>query len=125
MGLDDLPLNLGMLGMLGTVQANLAVTECDLLIAIGARFDDRVAGRPDGFAPGVMVVHKDIDPAEIGKNRTVCTATLPIRGLVTGCDPVETTVLRGTFSQDVVIFPTDERFLWTETSLEESLSKNL
>ena len=67
----DHPLNLGMLGMHGTVQANLAVTDCDLLIAIGARFDDRVTGRPDGFAPRATVVHIDIDPAEIGKNRAV------------------------------------------------------
>ncbi|KAF5055496.1 Acetolactate synthase large subunit [anaerobic digester metagenome] len=67
----DHPLNLGMLGMHGTVQANLAITECDLLVAIGARFDDRVTGRLDAFAPRAAVVHVDIDPAEIGKNRAV------------------------------------------------------
>ncbi len=67
----DHPLNLGMLGMHGTAQANLAVTECDLLIAVGARFDDRVTGRLEAFAPRAAVIHIDIDPAEIGKNRAV------------------------------------------------------
>jgi acetolactate synthase-1/2/3 large subunit len=61
-------LSLGMLGMHGTGYANLAVTECDLLIAVGARFDDRVIGDPETFAPGAKVAHIDIDPAEIGKN---------------------------------------------------------
>ena len=67
----DNPLNLGMLGMHGTEYANFAVTESDLLIAIGARFDDRVTGRIDTFAPGAKIVHIDIDPAEIGKNKRV------------------------------------------------------
>lgn len=64
----DHPLFLGMLGMHGTVYANYAVTGCDLLIAIGARFDDRVTGRLDGFAPHARIVHIDIDPASISKN---------------------------------------------------------
>jgi acetolactate synthase-1/2/3 large subunit len=67
----DHPLNLGMLGMHGTAYANYAVTECDLLIAIGARFDDRVTGRIETFAPHARVIHIDIDPAEIGKNKPV------------------------------------------------------
>jgi len=67
----DHPLNLGMLGMHGTEYANFAVTECDLLIAIGARFDDRVTGRIETFAPGAKIIHIDIDPAEIGKNKRV------------------------------------------------------
>ncbi len=67
----DHPLNLGMLGMHGTEYANFAVTECDLLIAIGARFDDRVTGKIDTFAPRAKVIHIDIDPAEIGKNKRV------------------------------------------------------
>jgi acetolactate synthase-1/2/3 large subunit len=67
----DHPLNLGMLGMHGTEYANFAVTECDLLIAIGARFDDRVTGKIDTFAPHANVIHIDIDPAEIGKNKRV------------------------------------------------------
>lgn len=62
-------LSLGMLGMHGTAYANFAVSHCDLLIAIGARFDDRVTGKLDTFATGAKVIHIDIDPAEVGKNR--------------------------------------------------------
>ena len=62
-------LSLGMLGMHGTAYANFAVTECDLLIAIGARFDDRVTGKLDTFASKAKVIHIDIDPAEVNKNR--------------------------------------------------------
>ena len=61
-------LSMGMLGMHGTVTANYAVHECDLLINIGARFDDRVTGKLKAFAPHARVVHVDVDPAEIGKN---------------------------------------------------------
>ena len=67
----DHPLNLGMLGMHGTVYANYAVTECDLLIALGVRFDDRVTGKVPTFAPHAQIIHVDIDPAEIGKNKQV------------------------------------------------------
>lgn len=62
-------LALGMLGMHGTAYANFAVSECDLLIALGARFDDRVTGKLDEFACDAEVLHIDIDPAEISKNR--------------------------------------------------------
>ena len=62
-------LSVGMLGMHGTAYANFAVTECDLLIAIGARFDDRVTGKLDQFAPSARIIHFEIDPAEISKNR--------------------------------------------------------
>jgi len=61
-------LSLGMLGMHGTVYANYSIQECDLLIAIGARFDDRVTGHIEKFAPKAKHIHIDIDPAEIGKN---------------------------------------------------------
>ena len=64
------PLSVGMLGMHGTAYANFAVSECDLLIAAGARFDDRVTGKLDEFASNAKVIHIDIDPAEVGKNRT-------------------------------------------------------
>ena len=67
-------LSVGMLGMHGTAYANFAVTECDLLIAIGARFDDRVTGKLDTFAPDAKVIHIDIDPAEVNKNRRVDVA---------------------------------------------------
>ncbi|WNS40919.1 biosynthetic-type acetolactate synthase large subunit [Paenibacillus sp. MMS20-IR301] len=59
---------MGMPGMHGTYTANNAIQQCDLLINIGARFDDRVTGKLDGFAPKAKIVHIDIDPAEIGKN---------------------------------------------------------
>lgn len=61
------PLSLGMLGMHGTRYANYAVAKCDLLIAVGARFDDRVTGEPSTFAREAKIVHLDIDPAEVGK----------------------------------------------------------
>ncbi|HEY9742108.1 MAG TPA: biosynthetic-type acetolactate synthase large subunit [Coleofasciculaceae cyanobacterium] len=64
------PLAVGMLGMHGTAYANFAVSECDLLIAVGARFDDRVTGKLDEFASRAKVIHIDVDPAEVGKNRT-------------------------------------------------------
>jgi acetolactate synthase I/II/III large subunit len=66
---ENHPLALGMLGMHGTAYANFAVSECDLLVALGARFDDRVTGKLDEFACNAQVIHIDIDPAEIGKNR--------------------------------------------------------
>ena len=67
----DHPLNLGMLGMHGTEYANFAITECDLLFSIGVRFDDRVTGKTDTFAAHAKIIHIDIDPAEIGKNKRV------------------------------------------------------
>jgi len=62
------PLCLGMLGMHGTYAANMAVAECDLLVALGVRFDDRVTGKLATFAPQARIIHVDIDPANIGKN---------------------------------------------------------
>lgn len=62
------PLSLGMLGMHGTKYANYAISYSDLIIALGARFDDRITGKLDEFAPNARVIHIDIDPAEIGKN---------------------------------------------------------
>jgi acetolactate synthase-1/2/3 large subunit len=70
-------LALDMLGMHGTAYANWAVHECDLLIALGARFDDRVTGNPKAFAPNAKVIHVDIDQAELGKIRF---AQVPILG---------------------------------------------
>ena len=63
------PLSLGMLGMHGTYVANMAIAESDLLIAVGVRFDDRVTGKLATFAPHARVIHIDIDPANVGKNR--------------------------------------------------------
>lgn len=73
---DD-PFNLGLVGMHGSKYANLAITSCDLLIAVGARFSDRVTGDISTFAPRANVIHIDVDPAEIGKNRH---ADVPIVG---------------------------------------------
>jgi acetolactate synthase-1/2/3 large subunit len=74
---DSHPQHLGMPGMHGTVAAVTALQKSDLLICLGARFDDRVTGKLDTFAPDAAVIHADIDPAEIGKNRT---ADVPIVG---------------------------------------------
>ena len=71
------PLSLGMLGMHGTYWANMAVAHCDLLIAVGARFDDRVTGKVDRFAPEARIIHIDIDPTSIRKNVSV---DIPIVG---------------------------------------------
>jgi len=65
---EDHPLALGMLGMHGTRYANYAIIDSDLLIAVGARFSDRVTGKIQSFAPNAKVIHIDIDPAELGKN---------------------------------------------------------
>ncbi|MDI3408475.1 acetolactate synthase large subunit [Streptomyces cavernicola] len=74
---DSHPLHVGMPGMHGAVTAVTALQKADLIVALGARFDDRVTGKLDSFAPHAKVVHADIDPAEIGKNRT---ADVPIVG---------------------------------------------
>ncbi|MCW2740002.1 MAG: acetolactate synthase, large subunit, biosynthetic type [Blastococcus sp.] len=74
---DSHPQNLGMPGMHGNVTAVTALQKADVLVALGARFDDRVTGDLASFAPGALVVHADIDPAEIGKNRR---ADVPIVG---------------------------------------------
>ncbi len=68
---DSHPLCFGMPGMHGNYAAVMAMQRSDLLICVGARFDDRVTGRLDGFAPDAQVIHIDIDPSEIGKNRAV------------------------------------------------------
>lgn len=65
---EDHPLSLGMVGMHGTKYANYAVQESDVLLAVGARFSDRVTGKTTHFAPNSKVIHIDVDPAEIGKN---------------------------------------------------------
>ncbi len=81
MGLGALPAShpsfLGMLGMHGTVQANLAMHGCDLMVCVGARFDDRVTGRIDAFSPNSRKIHIDIDPSSINKNVRI---DLPVIG---------------------------------------------
>ncbi len=83
MGLGAYPasdkLSLGMLGMHGTYEANMGMHNCDVLIAIGARFDDRVTGNLEKFCPGAKIIHVDVDPASISKNVKV---DVPIVGEV-------------------------------------------
>ena len=74
---SDHPLNVGMLGMHGNYAPNVLTNECDVLIAIGMRFDDRVTGRLDKYAKQAKIIHLDIDPAEIDKN---VKATVPVWG---------------------------------------------
>ena len=86
MGLGSYPASdkqwLGMLGMHGTFEANNAMHDCDVMICIGARFDDRITGRLDAFSPGSTKIHVDIDPSSINKNVRV---DIPIVG---DCDAV-------------------------------------
>ena len=83
MGLGGFPAsdkqNVGMLGMHGTYEANMTISNCDLIIAIGARFDDRVTGNIEKFAPKAKIIHVDIDPSSIAKNVKV---DVPIVGSV-------------------------------------------
>jgi acetolactate synthase-1/2/3 large subunit len=79
---------LGMLGMHGTVEANMAMHDCDVMICVGARFDDRITGRLDAFSPGSRKIHVDIDPSSINKNVKV---DIPIVG---DCGRVLTDMLR-------------------------------
>ncbi|CAN5728975.1 biosynthetic-type acetolactate synthase large subunit [soil metagenome] len=86
------PLGLGMIGMHGFTHCNRAINESDLLIAIGMRFDDRVTGKLDDFAPNARVIHIDIDPAEIGKNvpadvPVVSDAKSALRMLIEAIEP--------------------------------------
>lgn len=74
---SDDPQCLGMLGMHGTLEANLAMHEADLIVCVGARFDDRVTGRLDGFSPQAQIVHLDVDPRSIGK---VCKTQVGLLG---------------------------------------------
>jgi acetolactate synthase-1/2/3 large subunit len=88
MGLGTLPASdphfLGMLGMHGTYEANMAMHDCDVMINIGARFDDRVTGRLNAFSPGSKKIHADIDASNINKVVTVDVAILGDAGLVLG-----------------------------------------
>jgi acetolactate synthase-1/2/3 large subunit len=92
------PLSLGMLGMHGTYRANMAVTETDLLIAIGARFDDRVTGKTEAFCKNAKIIHIDIDPTSISKSVRV---DLPIVG---DCKRVLTKMLSLLEEEDTLSF---------------------
>lgn len=86
----DHPLNVGMLGMHGNYSPNVLTNECDVLIAIGMRFDDRVTGRLDKYAKQAKVIHLDIDPAEIDKN---VKSTVPVWGDCKETLPILTTLI--------------------------------
>ena len=118
MGLGGFPgtheLFLGMLGMHGTYTANLAINESDLIIAVGARFDDRVTGKLDEFAPNATVIHIDIDPGNISKN---IKADIPIVGDVRN---VLTDILEVLDSGNVQANPQREKWIaqaedWKDT----------
>jgi acetolactate synthase-1/2/3 large subunit len=94
------PLSLGMLGMHGTYWANMAVMESDLLVAIGSRFDDRVTGKIESFAPQAKIIHIDIDPTSISKNVRV---DLPIVG---DCKRILTKILSLLEEEDIDSFKT-------------------
>ena len=124
------PLSMGMLGMHGTAYANHAVNSSDLLIAVGARFDDRVTGNVDKFARGAKIIHIDIDPAEIGK---VIQPDIPIVGdvkvilteLLKHVQPREATAWNETILEWKRRFPLcypDDGKLYAEYAIEE-LSK--
>ena len=103
------PLWLGMLGMHGTYRANMAISHCDLLIAVGARFDDRVTGKIDAFAPHAQIIHIDIDPTSIRKNIPVsvpivadCKITLhKLNSLLAKEDPGDLKVVRGPWLEQI------------------------
>ena len=94
---DSHPLCVGLPGMHGSKFANWAMNRADLLVTIGARFDDRVTGKLDAFAPGAKVIHMDIDPAEISKNRH---ADIPIVGSLKQVLPALTTAYLEMRTQD-------------------------
>ena len=110
------PLALQMLGMHGTIYANYAIDNCDLLLAFGVRFDDRVTGKVKDFAPNASIVHIDIDAAEIGKNKaadySVCADMRQALG-----------VLNGLFEEKQVEMNTAAVAAWTEDVLEQKKQK--
>ncbi len=95
---DSHPLHVGMPGMHGAVTAVTALQKADLIVALGARFDDRVTGKLDSFAPYAKIVHADIDPAEIGKNRaaTCRSSETPARSSPTSSRPSRRSTARAT-----------------------------
>ena len=76
------PQSVGMLGMHGTYEANMCMHDCDVMLAIGARFDDRITGNLEKFSPGARIIHIDIDPSSIAKNVRV---EVPIVRFSTQC----------------------------------------
>ena len=117
--IDD-PLYMGMIGMHGTKAANYAVQECDLLIACGARFDDRVTGKLDTFAPHAKVIHIDIDIAEINKLRKVEVA---LRGdLIEAVNTLAQPLYIDPWREDVKRLKTDLDFQYIDNAGEGDIN---
>ena len=115
MGLGTIPrsnkLSLGFVGMHGSMETNMAVTNCDLLIAMGARFSDRVIGRPDKFAPKAKIIHIDIDSTEVDKNTY---ESIPLLG---NMKDILTKLLDKTKEKD--------RTTWLEEIMSKKLKKDI
>jgi acetolactate synthase-1/2/3 large subunit len=101
------PLWLGMLGMHGTYRANMAVGDCDLLIGIGVRFDDRVTGKLEAFAPHAKIIHIDIDPTSISKN-------IPVAVPIVGDCKISVGRLNKLLSQEKITFAKKNRKPWLD-----------
>ena len=115
MGLGTIPrsnkLSLGFVGMHGSMETNMAVTNCDLLIAMGARFSDRVIGRPDKFAPKAKIIHIDVDSTEVDKNTY---ESIPLIG---GMKDILTKLLDKSEEKD--------RTAWLEEIMSKKLKKDI
>ncbi len=115
MGLGTIPrsnkLSLGFVGMHGSMETNMAVTNCDLLIAMGARFSDRVIGSPDKFAKGAKIIHIDIDSTEVDKNTY---ESIPLIGNMTD---ILTKLLEKSEKKD--------RSKWLDEIMSKKLSKDI
>jgi acetolactate synthase-1/2/3 large subunit len=101
------PLWLGMLGMHGTYRANMAVGDCDLLIGIGVRFDDRVTGKLEAFAPHAKIIHIDIDPTSISKN-------IPVAVPIVGDCKISVGRLNKLLSKEKITFAKKNRKPWLD-----------
>ena len=115
MGLSNYPrksdLSLGLVGMHGFKEANLAVTKSDLVIAIGARFSDRVTGKVDAFAPKAKVIHLDVDVTEIGKNLNVDVSILgDLNTLLTSLTSKMETCDRKTWLSEIKSYEVEDKF---------------
>jgi len=101
------PLWLGMLGMHGTYRANMSIGECDLLIGIGVRFDDRVTGKVEEFAPKAKIIHIDIDPTSIRKN-------IPVTVPIVGDCKIVLKELNNLIDQEKIVVDEESRRSWLE-----------
>ncbi len=114
---EDDPLSLRMLGMHGSVAANRAVAGCDLLVAVGARFDDRITGKVSEFAPGAKIAHLDIDRSAIGKSVRIDYPVVgDVRQALRALLPLVRTVPRDEWLQEVAAWQREHPFAYDMTS---------